>query len=146
MHIQIQSDDPTLQGTIATIIAEIHVALSMLVLIAPLMKPFVAAYVDKNGLAYTDDASKSRSPQSSRSRIILGIPSRKARDPYLWTEDESLVRTASTGPDNCIMKSVRISVDREGLELSECAVGARFEPRRGSPKRSLGIHEGGQGE
>lgn len=139
MHIQIESSDPTLEGTLATITAEIHVALSVLVLIAPLMKPFVAAYVDENGLAYTDDASKCRSPQSSRSRTILGIASRKARDPYLWTEDESLVRSASTGPDNCIMKSVRISVDQEALALSDRAVGARLEPRRESQTPNLGI-------
>jgi hypothetical protein len=57
---QINSPDPTLEGTFATVVAELHVALTVLVLTAPLMKPFVAAYVDENGLAYTDDASKTR--------------------------------------------------------------------------------------
>lgn len=124
IHQQIQSPNPPLEGAFATVTAEIHVAISVLVLIAPLMKPFIAAYVDENGLAYTDDASKSRSPHSSRSRTILGISSRKARDPYSWTEDESLVRSASLGADNRILKSVQISVDREAaLELSDRGAG-----------------------
>lgn len=126
IHVQIESSDPTRDGTLATITAEIHIALSALVLIAPLMKPFVAAYVDENGLAYTDDASKSKSPQSSRSRTMLGMGSRKARDPHAWTDDECLVPPTSTGADNRIMKSVRISVDQEVLELSDRAAGVRL--------------------
>ncbi|KAJ5183951.1 hypothetical protein N7492_001567 [Penicillium capsulatum] len=128
VNTQIESTDPTREDALATICAEIHIAFSVLVLIAPLMKPFVAAYVDDNGLAYTDDASKSRSPQSSRSRTVLGFKSRKPQDSILWTADEDLIRSGSTGADNRILKSVQISVDREGLELSDRATGARLEP------------------
>ncbi|KAJ5349473.1 hypothetical protein N7541_007200 [Penicillium brevicompactum] len=104
---QMMSSDPTLQGSYATVLAELHVSLSVVVLTAPLMKPFVAAYVDENGLAYTDDISTSRTkprltPRSDRS-------------------DETGSRSSQGAPlvGNRIMKSVHISVDREGVELSE---------------------------
>lgn len=107
MSHQINSPDPTLEGSFPTIVAELHVALSVLVLTAPLMKSFVAAYVDENGLAYTDDASKSRTnpkltPQSDRS---CGTdPGSHKGDPLA---------------KNRIMKSIEISVDREAVELDE---------------------------
>ncbi|KAJ5344702.1 hypothetical protein N7452_002706 [Penicillium brevicompactum] len=104
---QMMSSDPTLEGSYATVLAELHVSLSVVVLTAPLMKPFVAAYVDENGLAYTDDISTSRTkpkltPRSDRS-------------------DETGSRSSQGAPlvGNQIMKSVQISVDREGVELSE---------------------------
>lgn len=88
-------------------------AISILVLIAPLMKPFVAAYVDENGLAYTDDASKSRTdhkhtPHSDQLNAI---------DPRS--------RFSDSPPKNRILKSIEISVDREDVELLE---------RRGCPQ------------
>lgn len=104
---QVNSPDPTLEGSFATVVAEIHVALSVLVLTAPLMKPFIAAYVDENGLAYTDDASNSRTnhkvtPHSDRSNEIYP-GSRMSNSP------------AKTR----IMKSIEISVDRDDVELLE---------------------------
>lgn len=101
------SSDPTLEGSYATVVAELHVALSVVVLIAPLMKPFVAAYVDENGLAYTDDRSTSRTkpkltPRSDRS-----------------DGTESGSRRGTPLASNRIMKSVQISVDRENVELLE---------------------------
>ncbi|EKV06536.1 hypothetical protein PDIG_77330 [Penicillium digitatum PHI26] len=110
---QVNSPDPTLEGTLATVVAELHVAISILVLIAPLMKPFVAAYVDENGLAYTDDASKSRTdhkhtPHSDQLNAI---------DPRS--------RFSDSPPKNRILKSIEISVDREDVELLE---------RRGCPQ------------
>ncbi|KAJ5511360.1 hypothetical protein N7453_003463 [Penicillium expansum] len=107
MSQQVNSPDPTLEGTFATIVVELHVALSVLVLTAPLMKPFVAAYVDENGLAYTDDASKSRpnhklTPNSDRSN---------------GTYPGS--RFSDSPAKNRIMKSIEISVDREDVELLE---------------------------
>ncbi|KAJ5630327.1 uncharacterized protein N7484_010427 [Penicillium longicatenatum] len=122
IHRQVGSSDPTLEGTGATLVAEVHVALSIVVLIAPLMKPFIAAYVDANGLAYTDDASKSLSPHNSRIKAIKGMFYSKGRDPYLWIEDDSLP-SRSLGPENHIMKSVQISVDRQTLEIPERSVG-----------------------
>lgn len=117
LHSQIESSDPTLQGSLATVVAELHVALSVVVLTAPLMKPFVAAYVDENGLAYTDDASKSRSPNSSRSRTLKTMLSLKGRAPYPWSKDRSAVHPEAPVGDNGIMKSVHITVDRNGMEL-----------------------------
>ncbi|CAG8048890.1 unnamed protein product [Penicillium nalgiovense] len=107
MSQQVNSADPTLEGTFATVVAELHVAFSVLVLTAPLMKPFVAAYVDENGLAYTDDASKSRTnhkltPHSDRSNAT-----------YPGS------RMTNSPAKNRIMKSIEISVDHEDVELLE---------------------------
>ncbi|CAI7616544.1 unnamed protein product [Penicillium crustosum] len=107
MSQQINSPDPTLEGSFATIVAEIHVALSVLVLTAPLMKPFIAAYVDENGLAYTDDASNARTnhkvtPHSDRSNE---------------TYPGSRMSNPPTKPR--ILKSIEISVDRDDVELLE---------------------------
>ncbi|KAJ6014360.1 hypothetical protein N7540_008951 [Penicillium herquei] len=116
MHRQVDSSDLTLAGTAATVVAEIHVALSVLVLIAPVMKPFIAAYVDNDGLAYTDDVSKSRSSHHSRSWTLKGAFSSRGRDPYLWTQDES--PPGAPASNNRTLKSVHICVDRRTLELS----------------------------
>ena len=97
--------------------AEIHVALSLMVLITPLMKPFIAAYVDENGLAYTNDVPYSRSPHSSRSRTMKGIS--KPRDPYASTEEEPLRCPRAIKLENRTMRNMRFSVDRDTLELSE---------------------------
>ncbi|CAI7656043.1 unnamed protein product [Penicillium viridicatum] len=107
MSQQVNSPDPTLEGTFATVVAEIHVALSVLVLTAPLMKPFIAAYVDENGLAYTDDASNSRTnhkvtPHSGRSNE---------------TYPGSRMSNSPARPG--ILKSIEISVDRDDVELLE---------------------------
>jgi hypothetical protein len=107
MSQQLNWADPTLVGTFATVVAEFHVAFSVLVLTAPLMKPFVAAYVDENGLAYTDDASKSRTnhkltPHSGRSNAT-----------YPGS------RMSNSPAKNRIMKSIEISVDHEDVELLE---------------------------
>lgn len=106
---QLNSSDPTLDGSFATVIALIHVALSLLVLTAPLMKPFVAAYVDENGLAYTDDASYLR----TNTKLTL-IPH---SDKSFRTNQGS--RSGDSLARNRILKSVEISVDREAVELHE---------------------------
>ncbi|KAJ5926121.1 hypothetical protein N7516_007894 [Penicillium verrucosum] len=103
---QVNSPDPTLEGSFATVVAEIHVALNVLVLTAPLMKPFIAAYVDENGLAYTD-VSNSRTnhkgtPHSDRSNETY--PGSRMSNP-----------PAKPG----ILKSIQISVDRDDVELLE---------------------------
>ncbi|CAI7668942.1 unnamed protein product [Penicillium discolor] len=107
MSQQVNSPDPTLEGSFATVVAEIHVALSVLVLTAPLMKPFIAAYVDENGLAYTDDASNSRTnhkvtPHSDRSN-----------------ETYPRSRMSNSPAKPRILKSIEISVDRDDVELLE---------------------------
>ena len=111
IHRQINSSDPTFGGSFATIVAELHVALSVVVLITPLMKPFIAAYIDENGFAYTDDASKSRSPNSSCSRTHKIFAQLKTAGPSACSSGEL------TG-GNRIVKSVQISVDHEPVELS----------------------------
>lgn len=105
---QMDSSDPTLEGSYATIIAELHVALSVAVLTAPLMKPFIAAYIDENGLAYTDDISISHpkpqlTPQSGR----------------LEERDTTSSRPGEPLANNRIMKSIQFSVDHEAVELPE---------------------------
>ncbi|KAJ5625293.1 hypothetical protein N7510_001602 [Penicillium lagena] len=110
IHRQINSPDPTFVGSFATITSELHVALGVVVLIAPLMKPFIAAYIDENGFAYTDYASKSKSPSSSRSRTHKIMPSLRSSGPRPCSSD--------LPGGNHILKSVQISVDLETVELS----------------------------
>jgi len=107
MTQQVNSSDPTLEGSYATVVAELHVALSVVVLTAPLIKPFIAAYVDENGLAYTDDASKSR----TNPKLIPQFDRPDGTDPGS--------RLSDPPAKNRIMKSIQISVDREAVELSE---------------------------
>ncbi|KAJ6127800.1 hypothetical protein N7471_009017 [Penicillium samsonianum] len=76
-----------------------------LVLTAPLMKPFVPAYVDENGLAYTDHASKSR----INHKTTLHPDRANAKSPGS--------RTVCSPAKDRIMKSIKISVDREDVEL-----------------------------
>ncbi|KAJ5153648.1 uncharacterized protein N7500_009087 [Penicillium coprophilum] len=107
MSQQVNSPDPTLEGTFPTIVAELHVALSVLVLITPLIKPFVAAYVDEHGLAYTDDPSKSRTSHKATvypDRSSTTYPGSRIHDPPA---------------KKSLMKRIEISVDRENVELME---------------------------
>jgi hypothetical protein len=69
MHKQLYSSDPPLLGTYATMIAEIHLAISVLVQTASSFKQFIAVYEDEQGLAYTDSAPKSRFQSSSLIRL-----------------------------------------------------------------------------
>ncbi|KAJ5091053.1 hypothetical protein NUU61_005923 [Penicillium alfredii] len=115
-RVQINSTTPSLEGSIATIMAELHIALSVLVLTAPLMKPFLAAYVDEDGLAYTDDSLKTRSPASSRSRRLKILRLSTTRDSETLNPDDTIHATVGSGN---ILKSVQISVDREAVELPD---------------------------
>ncbi|KAJ5781302.1 hypothetical protein N7457_006462 [Penicillium paradoxum] len=107
MNRQVNSSDPTLEGSLATILAELHVALSVLVLTAPLMKPFIAAYVDENGLAYTDDASNSRKN-----------PKLTAQCNQSYGTDCAL-RPGNPLAKDRILKGIEILVDREAVELHD---------------------------
>ncbi|PWY77308.1 hypothetical protein BO94DRAFT_588639 [Aspergillus sclerotioniger CBS 115572] len=130
IHSQIYSSNPSLIGTYATSVAELHLSLSIVLLTVSCLKMFVAVYEDDHGLAYTEDASKSQShsgctpPKSWRSsRPVKGLSS------FGSNEDEPILRTeatvsASPAPyeayqSNAILKSVRISVTRESIELDE---------------------------
>jgi hypothetical protein len=107
MSQQMDSADLTLEGSYATVVAELHVALSVVVLTAPLMKPFIAAYVDENGLAYTDD--------TSRPRTIPKLTPQSVRPD--GTDPGS--RVSEPPARNHIMKSIQFSVNRGAVELSE---------------------------
>lgn len=105
---QIDSSDPTLDGSYATIVAELHVALSVAVLTAPLMKPFIAAYIDEDGLAYTDDISISH-PKPQLTHQSARLEGRDTTSP----------RTGEPLANNRILKSIQFSVDHEAVELPD---------------------------
>ncbi|KAB8217547.1 hypothetical protein BDV33DRAFT_206303 [Aspergillus novoparasiticus] len=129
---QIQSPNPTLTGTYATIVAQIHLGVGVLVLTVSSLKMFVAVYEDEQGLAYTEDASKS-----------LGIGdndnSRQSKTrSWRWSRQTREFSTSSTGYDdgpgiplasgaggsgNSIIRSVHISVTHEARE--DIALGER---------------------
>ncbi|KAE8416059.1 hypothetical protein BDV36DRAFT_310472 [Aspergillus pseudocaelatus] len=119
---QIQSPNPTLAGTYATIVAQIHLGVSVLVLTVSSLKMFVAVYEDEQGLAYTEDASKSlgisnndncrqwktRSWRRSRQTKKLSPSSTGCDDgPFIPLASETRVS------GNTIVKSVHISVTHE---------------------------------
>ena len=81
------------------------------------MKPFIAAYVDENGLAYTDDISHPRSPPGSRSRALRGLY--KPRDPYASTEEEPLASPRAAVMHHRTMNGVHNAVDHESFELHD---------------------------
>ncbi|GJP94213.1 cytochrome P450 family protein [Aspergillus niger] len=134
IHLQIYSSNPTLVGTYATIVAELHLSLSIVLLTVSCLKMFVAVYEDDHGLAYTEDASNSHS-RSGRSGPKSWRSSRPVKDLSSFgsscNEEEPILRTeatvsASSPPleghrRNAIMKSVQISVTRESIELGEMA-------------------------
>ncbi|OOF93883.1 hypothetical protein ASPCADRAFT_7374 [Aspergillus carbonarius ITEM 5010] len=130
IHSQIHSSNPSLVGTYATSVAELHLSLSIVLLTVSCLKMFVAVYEDDHGLAYTEDASNSQSrsghtPAKSwrSSRPVKGLSS------FGSNEDEPILRTEATvsasparhegHQSNAILKSVRISVTRESIELGD---------------------------
>ncbi|CAK41586.1 uncharacterized protein BO96DRAFT_329999 [Aspergillus niger CBS 101883] len=134
LNCRIYSSNPTLVGTYATIVAELHLSLSIVLLTVSCLKMFVAVYEDDHGLAYTEDASNSHS-RSGRSGPKSWRSSRPVKDLSSFgsscNEEEPILRTeatvsASSPPleghrRNAIMKSVQISVTRESIELGEMA-------------------------
>ncbi|GKZ32877.1 hypothetical protein AbraIFM66950_002563 [Aspergillus brasiliensis] len=134
IHSQIYSSNPTLIGTYATIVAELHLSLSIVLLTVSCLKMFVAVYEDDHGFAYTEDASNSQS-RSGRTPPKSWRSSRPVKDLSSFgsscIEEEPILRTeaiasASSPPleghrSNAIMKSVQISVTRESIELAEMA-------------------------
>ncbi|KAF5865861.1 hypothetical protein ETB97_001928 [Aspergillus alliaceus] len=135
---QTYSSTPTLIGTYATTVAELHLGVSVLVLTVSSLKMFVAVYEDEQGLAYTEDISKSQgiSDNSHQSKSRLWRWSRQTKEPSMSStgyEDDCIVPLASGARNNinAIVKSVQISVTheaRENIELGE----------RGPPSSSCG--------
>lgn len=68
---QLNSSDPTLTGTYATLTAGIHLTISVVMLISASLKPFMAVYEDGDGFAYSGEYFRSRGKSgmgSSRSQ------------------------------------------------------------------------------
>ncbi|KAE8377710.1 hypothetical protein BDV26DRAFT_292935 [Aspergillus bertholletiae] len=126
---QIQSSNPTLTGTHATIVAQIHLGVSVLVLTVSSLKVFVAVYEDEEGLAYTEEASKSpgigdNSRQSKTKSCRWSRQTKEPSTPTTSCDDGTIIPLVSgaRGCGNTIVKSVRISVThetRENIELGE---------------------------
>lgn len=115
---QIDSSNPTLKGAFATVTAELHIALSMLILVAPSMKPFVAAYEDAQGLSYTARGSRqSQGIFRSKAKEFL------RRNLTDTRATESVERhggsQSGSAADNRIIKKVEITVDNGPIELPE---------------------------
>lgn len=97
------------------------------------LKIFVAVYEDEQGLAYTEDGSKSQSQSGRGTRTRTWRASRPAKDPMLlsaaWDEEPILPSSESassaghdlgaSGGGREIVKSVHISVTSESIELQE---------------------------
>jgi hypothetical protein len=120
---QIRSSSPTLVGTYATTVAEIHVSLSVVALTVSSLKMFVAVYEDEQGLAYTEDVSESQgnSDGSRRSKSKSSRWPRQTQDPEAASascEGGTVLHSVSGawGNSNRIVKSVHISVTHETYE------------------------------
>lgn len=129
---QIQSPNPTLTGTYATIVAQIHLGVGVLMLTVSSLKMFVAVYEDEQGLAYTEDASKSLgigdNDNSRQSKMRSWILSRQTKEPSTSStgcDDGPGIPLASgaRGSGNTIIKSVHISVTLEAR--GDVALGER---------------------
>ncbi|KAB8268233.1 hypothetical protein BDV30DRAFT_230899 [Aspergillus minisclerotigenes] len=129
---QIQSPNPTLTGTYATIVTQIHLGVGVLVLTVSSLKMFVAVYEDEQGLAYTGDASKSLgigdNDNSRQSKMRSWRWSRQTKEPSTSStgcDDGPGIPSASgaRGSGNTIIKSVHISVTHEARE--DIALGER---------------------
>ncbi|PYH31906.1 uncharacterized protein BO87DRAFT_363732 [Aspergillus neoniger CBS 115656] len=134
IHSQIYSSNPSLVATYATMVAELHLSLSIVLLTVSCLKMFVAVYEDDHGFAYTEDASNSQS-RSGRTPQKSWRSSRPVKDLGSFgsscIEEEPILRTEATASassppleghqSNAILKSVQISVTRESIELGEIA-------------------------
>lgn len=133
IHTQTSSMNPSLDGAYAMTVAELHLGLSVTLLTISSLKIFVAVYEDDQGLAYTEDASKSNSRSG---RLPTWRSSRHVKDPMLITVgcDEEPILLSSLAPSSKsrqsdlpstggeasgIIKSVQISVTRDSIELGD---------------------------
>ncbi|PYI09475.1 hypothetical protein BO78DRAFT_404995 [Aspergillus sclerotiicarbonarius CBS 121057] len=110
--LAISSADPTLTGAYATVIEELHLSISILLLTLSSVKLFLATYEDDDGLAYTSDASRGRSQPRSRSRKTLTFSRSASVRPWDNMEEPILY-----DPDRMIMKAVQIEVTSEVVEM-----------------------------
>ncbi|PYH88763.1 hypothetical protein BO71DRAFT_445027 [Aspergillus ellipticus CBS 707.79] len=109
---QIRSSNPTLAGADATVIEELHLSISILLLTLSSAKLFLAAYEDEDGLAYMDESSRGRSQPRSKSRKKLTFSRQydHMEDPILRGQSHSDLR---------IVKDVEIEVTSEAVELQD---------------------------
>lgn len=110
MHKQLYSSDPSLHGTYATMTAEIHHTISVLVQITSSLKPFITVYEDEQGIAYTDSVPKSRFQSSSLLRLKAAFPTvrkwRQGNDPIIGQlHDQSLFESRDDEVENATCPS-----------------------------------------
>lgn len=132
---QIDSKYPTLTGSYATVTTEIYLALSVICLVTAFIKTFVAAYVDENGISYTEgtSASKSRSRSGKSKSINFGsentvstkigsnASTRGERLRGWEREEDPIIDPAEASGGLHIVKTVQLSVRDESIELAERA-------------------------
>jgi hypothetical protein len=82
---QVNSSDPPLAGTYATLTAEIHLTASLLVHVSTSLKPFLAVFEDENGLAYTESAIE----LTDRSGSGPALERRRQTDHYIRRYDST---------------------------------------------------------
>jgi len=119
IHVQVNSTDPTLIGSYATSVEEIHVAFNVLLLNMSSVKYLLAAYEDENKIAYTREASHSQSHSNSgvisKSKMFTSSRSRTTRNSK--HDRDNMEEPILPNGQRQIMKSVQISVDHEAIEL-----------------------------
>ena len=102
LKTQTTSPNPPLDGAYATTVAEVHLGLSVILLAISSLKIFVAVYEDDQGLAYTEDASKSHSQSGRATRSRTWRFSRPAKDSMLitrgWDEEPILHSSEALSP------------------------------------------------
>ncbi|KAJ5093408.1 hypothetical protein N7456_009269 [Penicillium angulare] len=131
VKIQLDSAEPTLLGSFATVCTEIYLALSVSCFLTAFLKPFIAVYENDNGISYTykgPSESESRAkfqsrlrpgPEDSEFRIHPRSGSRAESSRGWEREEDPIINKSNTGRGLHILKTVQLSVDNESMELSE---------------------------
>ncbi|KAF7122266.1 hypothetical protein CNMCM5793_000223 [Aspergillus hiratsukae] len=122
VKVQLDSDQPTLDGAFASITAELYLAMSVVCLVASFMKPVLAVYVDEYGIAYTDDASPANSKLRSLSSSDRSRRLRRSETEYDRGWDRIPDRGVPAATGGRIMKTVQISVSDGPMELERRGV------------------------
>ncbi|KAF9888611.1 hypothetical protein FE257_008543 [Aspergillus nanangensis] len=145
---QIDSADPSLVGSYATLVAELQLGMSVALLTMSSLKIFVAVYEDDYGLAYTDTVSKSRSRNSQgrarsswRSSHGLRYPSLQIKE--LSSPSSSSREDTTTRPSK-IIKRIDISVTQRAAsrEIPYSPNGTRDIPLDASIDSLPGLQSG----
>ncbi|KAJ5683313.1 hypothetical protein N7462_006478 [Penicillium macrosclerotiorum] len=135
IKVQLDSENPTLIGSFATVCTEIYLALSVSCLLTAFLKSFLAVYEDEYGISYTyRGPSKSGSKGTTQSGSRPGLS--KSKDSGFhrlstrgngaehqlkgWErEEDPIMDKSDTGRGLHILKTVHLSVEDEPIELSD---------------------------